>query len=63
MFYDLVHVIALCQERNIPKVGNLLENVYSSNDTRDSVVMDFQTIRYVLGTGVVTDAARHNLIA
>ena len=31
-----------------------------SNDTRGNVVMDSQTIRYVLGTKVVTDAARPN---
>ena len=63
LFYDLVRVIALCQEKNNPEVGYLLENVNSSDDTRDNVVMDFQTIRYVLGTEVVTDAARHNSCA
>ena len=60
LFYDLVYNIALCQERNNPDVGYLLENVNFSDDTRDNVVMDFQTIRYVLGTKVVTDAVRHS---
>ena len=50
LFYDLVRIIALCQEINNPEVGYLLENVNSSDDTRYNVVMDFQTIRYVLGT-------------
>ena len=63
MFYDLVCIIAFCEERNNPKVGYLLENVDSSDDTRDNVVMDFQTIRYVLGTQVVTDVASHNSCA
>ena len=48
---------------NNPEAGYLLENVNSSADTRDNVVMDSQTIRYVLGTEVVTDAARHNSCA
>ena len=59
VFNDLVRIIALCQERNNPEVGYLLENVNSSYDTRDNVVMDSQTIRYVLETEVVTDAAGH----
>ena len=63
LFYDLVCIIALCQERNNPEVGYLLENVNSIDDTRDNVVMDFQTIRYVLGTEVVTHAAKHNSCA
>ena len=41
LFYDLVHVIALCQERNNTEVGYSLENVNSSDDTRDNVVMYF----------------------
>ena len=41
----------------------MLKNVYSNDDPRDSVVMDSQTIQYVLGTEVVTTAARHNLCA
>ena len=55
LFYDLVRVITLCQAQNNPNVGYLLENVNNSNDTRDNVVMDSQTIRYVLGNVVVTD--------
>ena len=39
LFYDLVRVIALWQERNNLEVGYLLENVNSSNDTRDNVVI------------------------
>ena len=52
MFYALVCIIALCQERNNPEVGYVLENVNMSDDTRDNVVMDSQTIQYVLGTEV-----------
>ena len=63
LFYDIVLVIALCQLHNIPDVGYLLENVNSSDDTRDNVVMDFQTVRYVFGTVVITDATRHNSCA
>ena len=44
-------------------MGYLLENVNISDDTKDNVVMDSQTIRYVLGAEVVTDAARHNSCA
>ena len=50
LFYDLVRIIALCQETSNPKVGYGLENVNNSDDTRDNVVMDFHTIQYVLGT-------------
>ena len=50
LFIDLVRVIALCQAQNNTAIRFLLENLKSSNDTRDNVVMDFQTIRYVLGT-------------
>ena len=46
-----------------PRSGYMLENVNSSDDTRDNVVMDLQAMRYVLGTEVVTDAARHNWCA
>ena len=60
LFFDLVRVIALCKAKNNPAVGYLLENVNSSDDMRDNDVMDFQTIRYVLGTKVVTDVTRHN---
>ena len=42
LFYDIVLVIALCQLHNIPDVGYLLENVNSSDDTRDKFVMDSQ---------------------
>ena len=62
-FYNLIRIIALCEERNNPEVGYLLENVNGIDDTRDNVVMDFQTIRYVLGTEVVTHAAKHNSCA
>ena len=47
----------------VAEQGYLLENVNSSDDTRDNVVMDFQTLRYVLGIEVVTDVARHNSCA
>ena len=40
LFFDLVRVIALCQAKNIPAVGYLLENVNISDDTIDNVVMD-----------------------
>ena len=50
LFDDLVCIIALCKERNIPEVGCLLENVNSSDNIKDDVVMDSQTIRYYLGT-------------
>ena len=63
LFFDLVRVIALCQAQSDPDVGYLLENVNSSDDTRDNVVMDFQTIRYVLGTEFVIYAAWHNSCA
>ena len=63
LFYDLVRIIALCHERNNPQVGYVMENVNHSDDTKDNVVMDFQTIRYVLGTKVVTDAPRHTSCA
>ena len=56
LFYNLVRVIALCQVRNNPKVGYLLENVNCSDGTRDNVVMDSQPIRYVLGTTHVLTA-------
>ena len=41
----------------------MLENVNSSDDRRANVVADFETVRYVLGPEVVTDAARHNSCA
>ena len=63
LLYDLVRVITLCQAHNNPDVWHLLENVNSNDDTRDNVVMDSQTIRYVLGTEVITDAARHTSCA
>ena len=63
LIYDLVHVIALCQAQNKPAVGHLLENVNISDDTRDNFVMDSQTIRYVLGTEVITDGANHTSCA
>ena len=62
-FLDLVRIITLCQEKNNPEVGCFLKNENSSEDARDNIVTDFQTICYVLGTEVVTDAARHNSCA
>ena len=58
LFNDLVRVITLCLAQNDPNVGYLLKNVNNSDDTRDNVVLDSQTIRYVLGTNVLTACGR-----
>ena len=42
-----------------PRRGVLTRECEQRDDTRDNVVMDFQTIQYVLGTKVVIDAGRH----
>ena len=62
LFYDLVRIIKLCQHINNQYSCYLLELVNSSNDIRASVV-DFETMRYILGPKVVTDVARHNSCA
>ena len=53
----------LHQQKSSPEVGYLLENVNSSDDGRQNVESDFETVRYVLGKEVVTGAARHNSCA
>ena len=41
----------------------MLENVNSTADKRANVGADFETVQYVLGPEVVTNAARHNSCA
>ena len=60
LFSDLVRITHQCRKSNNTEVWYLLENVNSRDERRANIVAHFETLRYVLGSEVVSDATRHN---